>query len=62
MAKMAFKRLCPRMFPVVSGQLIRPGKLPVASFPSALVRLLSGMGAEVGLQVGTLGVHLRVEQ
>lgn len=28
------------VFPVVSGQLVRPGEAPVAALPRALVRLL----------------------
>ena len=32
------------MFPVVPGQLIRPGKLPRAALPRALIRLLPSVG------------------
>ena len=50
--------LHPRVFSVVSRQLVRPSKLPVTSLPAAAVRLLSRVGPLVGLQVGALGVDL----
>ena len=40
------------------GQLIRPGKLPQATLPRALVGLLPSVGPLVGLEVGALGVDL----
>lgn len=40
-----------RMFPIVSGQLIRPGKAPEATGPGAQVRFLTGVYPLVGLQV-----------
>ena len=50
--------LHPRVFSVVSRQLVRPSKLPVTSLPAAAVRLLPRVGPLVGLQVGALGVDL----
>ena len=40
----------------MSGQLIRSGKLPAATFPSADVRLFAGMCSLVSFQVTRLGV------
>lgn len=39
-------------------QLIRPGKLPRAALPHALVRLLSCVCSAVGFEVGAFGVNL----
>ena len=47
--KMAFKRLHAGMFSVMSCQFIGSGKLPITSFPTATVRLLSCVGSLVGL-------------
>ena len=46
------------MLPVVAGQLVRAGKLPLAAVPGALVGLLPRVGPLVGLQVGALCVDL----
>ena len=46
------------MFPLVPGQLIRPGEPPAAALPVADVRLLPGVGSVVGLEVAGLGVGL----
>ena len=51
--------LHPRVFSVVSRQLVRPSKLPVTSLPAAEVRLLPSVGSLVGLQVTALGVNLK---
>ena len=47
------------VFPVVPGELVRPGKLPVTAVPGAGVRLLARVRSLVRLQVGALGVHLK---
>ena len=44
------------MFPLVSGQLVRPGEPPAAAFPVADVGLLSGVSPVVSLEVAGLGV------
>jgi len=36
---------------VVTGELIRTGELPAATFPIAMVGLLTGMGAHVCLEM-----------
>ena len=46
----------PRVLPYVPAQLVRPGELPAAVLPQADVGLLPGVGPEVGLEVGALGV------
>ena len=46
------------MFAVVSGQLVRSGKPPAATFPAANVWLLASVSPVVGLQVARLGVSL----
>lgn len=43
----ALERLGTRVLPVVAGQLIRPGKPPVAALPGALVGLLARMSPQV---------------
>jgi len=48
----------PGVLPIVSRQLIRAGKFPSAPFPIALVGFLPGVGPEVGLEMGGLGVGL----
>ena len=57
--KVTFEGFAPGVFAVVSGQLIRSGKLPVTSLPAAEVRLLPGVSPLVGLQVTALGVNLQ---
>ena len=54
--KMALERFGPRMLAIMPGQLIGAGKLPAASFPRTLVRLLSRVSPLVSLEVGALGV------
>ena len=49
-ANMTFKRFDTRMFPLVSCQLIWPGKLPTTIWPRASVWLLPSMGADMCLQ------------
>ena len=55
---MALEWLGSSMLTIVTGQLIRSGKLPATTFPRAFIRLLSRVRPLVGLQVRTLGVHL----
>lgn len=43
----ALERLGARVLPVVAGQLVRPGKPPVAALPGALVGLLARMSPQV---------------
>ena len=57
--QMTFEGFCPRVFPVVSCQLVRPGKLPTTTLPSALVGFFTSVGSHVGFQVGALGVNLQ---
>ena len=58
--QVALEGFAASVFPQVSGQLVRAGKLPVAAFPAAEVGLLSSVGPLVGLQVAALGVHLKL--
>ena len=46
------------VFPVVSGQLVGPCKLPAATLPRAGVRLLASVRPLVSFQVRTLCVNL----
>ena len=46
------------MLPRVTGQLVRPCKLPAAAFVTAHVRLLASVRSLVGLQVAGLCVRL----
>ena len=48
----------PGVFPHVPAQLVRAGELPAAALPGADVRLLPGVGPQVGLHVGGLVVRL----
>ena len=57
-AQVTLERLLTRVLPIVSGQLVRPGELPLAAFPRTLVRLLARVSPLVSLQVGALGVDL----
>ena len=57
-AEVALEGLGPRVLPVVPRQLVRPGKLPAAPVPCALVRLLARVGPLVRLQVRALCVDL----
>ena len=59
-AEVTLEGFVSRVFPEVPGQFVRPGELPPAVLPAAHVRLLPRVGPQVGLQVGALGVHLRV--
>ena len=56
--KVTFEGFAPGVFAVVSGQLIRSGKLPVTALPATAVRLLTSVGSLVGLQVAALRVDL----
>ena len=58
LAEMALEGLGTSVLPVVPRQLVRPGKLPAAPVPRALVRLLPRVGPLVRLQVRALCVHL----
>ena len=49
-AEVALEGLGPGVLPVVPRQLVGPGKLPAASIPRALVRLLPHVGHHVPLQ------------
>ena len=59
--KVTFEGFTPGVFAVMSGQLIGSGKLPVTSLPAAEIRLLSGVGPLVSLQMTALGVNLKQE-
>ena len=61
LAEVALEGLHAGVLPVVAGQLVRPGEPPVTALPGAAVRLLARVGPLVGLQVRTLGVHLKQE-
>jgi len=58
LTQLAVERFVPRVFPLVPGQLIRPGEPPAAVLPLADVGLLPGVGSQVGLEVAGLGVGL----
>ena len=55
---MTLEGLGASVFPVVPGQLVRPGKLPAAAFPRTLVGFLPSVGSLVSFEVGALGVDL----
>ena len=42
------------MFPVMAGQLVRPGELPATAGPATLVRFLSGVGPEQHFRQGRI--------
>ena len=58
-AEMALERLHACVLPVVAGELVRPGELPVAALPAAAVGLLPRVRPLVRLQVRALRVHLQ---
>lgn len=58
LAEVALEGAVTGVFPVVPGQLVRAGELPPAALPRAVVRLLAGVRAQVGLQVRALRVGL----
>ena len=53
------ERFAARVFPQMPGELVRPGKPPVALRPRAAVRLLPRVRSLVRLQVRTLRVNLQ---
>ena len=57
-ADVALEGLHARVFPLVPGQLVRPGEPPPAAGPPAHVGLLPRVGPDVGLQVAGLDVVL----
>ena len=57
--QMTFEGFAAGVFAVMSGELVRSGKLPVTSLPAAEVGLLSSVGPLVGLEVRALGVNLQ---
>lgn len=57
LAEVALERPVSRVFPEVTGQLIRPGKLPATAFPVTVVGLFTCVCPHVGLEVGALGVR-----
>ena len=57
--QMTLEGLHAGVLPVMSGELVGAGKLPVAAVPRAGVRLLSRVRPLVRLQVGALRVHLK---
>ena len=56
--QLTVERFVARVFPLVPGQLVRPGKPPPAVLPLADVGLLPCVGPQVGLEVAGLGVRL----
>lgn len=59
LAQVALERSVAGMFTVVPRQLVRPGELPAASLPRAVVGFLASVRAEVSLQVRALRVGFR---
>ena len=55
---MALKGSGARVFAVMSGQFIRPRKLPTAAFPRTLVGLLARVSSFMSLQMRTFRVDL----
>ena len=47
--QLAMERFVPRVFPLVSGQLVAASEPPTTIVPAADVRLLPGVGSQVGL-------------
>ena len=58
LTQLTFEGALSRMFTVMAGELVRPGKLPAAALPAAVVGFLTSVGTEVSLEVRALGVHL----
>lgn len=52
LADVALEGTLPGVFPVVAGQLVRPGEFPATAFPIANVRLLTGVCSKVAFEVG----------
>lgn len=57
-ANLAAERFDTRVLPVVTGELVRAGKPPLAAVPVTFVRLFAGVRPQVGLEVGGLAVEL----
>ena len=57
-AEATLERPVPRVLPEVPGEFIGAGELPSAALPGAHVRLLSGVGPVMRLEVRALGVGL----
>lgn len=53
-----FERLDASVLAVVTGELIRAGKLPSTSLPCTFVWLLPSVSPQMGFEVRTLCVHL----
>ena len=58
LAQLALERSVARVLPLVSRQLVAAGKPPSTALPVTHVRLLSGVGPQVRLQVRGLRVGL----
>ena len=54
----ALERFDASVLTVVTGELIRTGKLPSASFPSTFIWLLPSVGPQMSLEVRALRIHL----
>ena len=57
----ALKRFQPCMFPLVSGQFIRPGKLVITLRPGAAVGLLSSVCTHVGLRLSKICFNIKLQ-
>lgn len=58
LTQLAVEGFVPGVFPLMSGQLVRPGEPPATVLPLADVGLLPSVGPQVGLEVAGLGVGL----
>lgn len=58
LTQMALKGSVASVFPVVTSEFIRTCKLPAAALPRAMIRLLSGVGPKVSLEMRALGIRL----
>lgn len=58
LAQMALKRPVAGVLPVMTGKFVGPRELPAASFPVAVVRLLSRVSSQMRLEMRRLGVGL----
>lgn len=56
LAEVTLKRSVAGVFAIMPREFVRSGKFPSATFPVAVVRLLSRMGPQVRLQMRRLGV------
>ncbi len=53
---LTFERFNSSVLTIVTGELVRTGKLPITAFPCTFVGFFAGVGALVGFEVRALGI------